>query len=130
MRKGFPLDNSTSRCLFGNLGLQLGDIARDLISVAVDRHIVLGKIVQFRLLSQHVNLVHAQLWIEMKEDLGRACRGQDGEIWMRAPVPELLKILIIEYREAVLVVLERIAAYQAQILQKIEGYQREATDDL
>lgn len=130
MQKRFPLNNGTPRCLLGDLGFQLGDVARDLVSVAVDRHIVLGEIIQFRFFSQHVDFVHAQFRIEMKEDLGRACRGQDGDIRMRAPVPELLKILIVEHREAVLVVLERIAAYHAQILQEVEGYQREATYNL
>lgn len=66
----------------------------------------------------------------MKEDSGRTCRGHYGDIRMRAPVPELLKILIVEHCKAILVVLERIAAYHAQILQKVEGYQREATNDL
>lgn len=130
MQKRFPLDNGTPRCFLGDLGPQLGDVTRDLISIAVDRHIVLGEILQFRLVTQHVDFVHAQFRIEVKEDPGGTCRGHDGDVRMRAPVPELLKILIVEHREAVLAVLERIAAYHAQILQKVEGYQREATDDL
>jgi len=66
----------------------------------------------------------------MEEDLGRSVHGHDADVRMSAPVPKLLEILIVEHGEAVLAVVEFVAANDAQALEEIEGYQREAANDL
>lgn len=68
----------------------------NLISVGIGCNLEVSEVWQLGYLLQLLNLVQAQLWVEVKE---QATIHNAQVLWACVPVPELLQILIVQQHE-------------------------------